>query len=193
MGRVAIEHCGWHGRVRPWPPSRHDVEGQSQLLYWYSVVIYCSLLLGCICIVYLNLFFGYLLPSVIILKLRHSSVAILLTATLFSFTEYIPVFCMHAPTCCLLTQRNAMRRATADDFTADGWRILDAYTPTVLRADSHIGDKDCLHYCVPGPADHWATLLYNMLLADRDRRRADKGKDGAGGAGKATTPRSTRQ
>eukprot|EP00903_Cladosiphon_okamuranus_P013819 g12861.t1 len=50
-------------------------------------------------------------------------------------------------------------------FSADkGWRLLDAYTPTFLRSDSHIGDSDCLHYCVPGPADHWVTLLYNILL-----------------------------
>ncbi|CAM9748091.1 unnamed protein product [Hapterophycus canaliculatus] len=45
-----------------------------------------------------------------------------------------------------------------------GWKLIDAYSPTLLRPDSHIGDKDCLHYCVPGPADHWLTLLYNILL-----------------------------
>eukprot|EP00752_Nemacystus_decipiens_P006289 g5669.t1 len=50
-------------------------------------------------------------------------------------------------------------------FSAEkGWRLLDAYTPTLLRADSHIGGPDCLHFCVPGPADHWVTLLYNVLL-----------------------------
>lgn len=52
--------------------------------------------------------------------------------------------------------------------TDDGWRLLDAYSPTFLRADSHIGGNDCLHYCVPGPADHWITLLYNILLAATD-------------------------
>ncbi|CAM9986379.1 unnamed protein product, partial [Hapterophycus canaliculatus] len=46
---------------------------------------------------------------------------------------------------------------------ADGWTLLDAYGPTILRADSHAGD-DGLHYCVPGPIDHWVTLLYNILL-----------------------------
>ena len=45
-----------------------------------------------------------------------------------------------------------------------GWCFIDAFTPTLLRADSHIGDGDCLHYCVPGPADHWVALLYNILL-----------------------------
>lgn len=44
------------------------------------------------------------------------------------------------------------------------WQLLDAYSPTLLRADSHIGGRDCLHYCAPGPADHWVVLLYNMLL-----------------------------
>lgn len=46
---------------------------------------------------------------------------------------------------------------------ADGWTLLDAYGPTILRADSHAGE-DGLHYCVPGPIDHWVTLLYNILL-----------------------------
>lgn len=38
-----------------------------------------------------------------------------------------------------------------------GWRLLDAYSPTLLRADMHIGERrdterkpDCLHYCVVG-------------------------------------------
>eukprot|EP00904_Undaria_pinnatifida_P012817 jgi/Undpi1/8666/HiC_scaffold_25.g11131.m1 len=46
----------------------------------------------------------------------------------------------------------------------DGWRLIDSYTPTVLRPDLHIGGNDCLHYCIPGPTDHWVRLLYNMLL-----------------------------
>lgn len=46
------------------------------------------------------------------------------------------------------------------------WRLLDSYTPTFLRADSHMGGNgpDCLHYCLPGPTDHWVRLLYNILL-----------------------------
>ncbi|CAN0037514.1 unnamed protein product [Ectocarpus fasciculatus] len=51
----------------------------------------------------------------------------------------------------------------------DGWIELDAYTPTLLRPDYHLGgdeSPDCLHYCIPGPIDHWVRLLYNMLLAE---------------------------
>lgn len=51
----------------------------------------------------------------------------------------------------------------------NGWRLLDAYTPTVLRPDMHFGNLDCLHYCVPGPSHHWVRLLYNMLLAATNR------------------------
>lgn len=50
---------------------------------------------------------------------------------------------------------------------AEGWKLLDAYSPTILRPDSHQGGNDCLHYCLPGPVDHWVTLLYNMLLAEQ--------------------------
>ena len=48
-------------------------------------------------------------------------------------------------------------------FSYDNWNILDAYTPTILRADSHIGSGDCLHYCIPGPADLWVDFLYNII------------------------------
>lgn len=50
------------------------------------------------------------------------------------------------------------------------WVLLDAYSPTILRADSHPGEAgaalDCLHYCMPGPVDHWVRLLYNVLVVD---------------------------
>ena len=52
-----------------------------------------------------------------------------------------------------------------------GWRLLDVFSPTVLRADAHIGGRDCLHYCLPGPADHWIVLLYNTLLAAANARQ----------------------
>mmetsp|Transcript_37560 Transcript_37560/g.83959 ORF Transcript_37560/g.83959 Transcript_37560/m.83959 type:complete len:459 (-) Transcript_37560:189-1565(-) len=39
--------------------------------------------------------------------------------------------------------------------------FLDVATSTILRRDGH---RDYLHYCVPGPMDHWVTLLYNALV-----------------------------
>eukprot|EP00965_Chrysotila_dentata_P257437 6212887-Pleurochrysis_carterae.AAC.7 len=49
-----------------------------------------------------------------------------------------------------------------------------------MRSDGHVAgamafhadslkstaQKDCLHYCLPGPADSWAHALYNLLLND---------------------------
>ena len=37
-----------------------------------------------------------------------------------------------------------------------------------LRGDGHVTYGDCLHYCTPGPPDHWNHLLYHIL-----RRRSD--------------------
>jgi len=39
--------------------------------------------------------------------------------------------------------------------------FLDVAPSTALRRDGH---RDFLHYCVPGPIDHWVNLLYNALL-----------------------------
>lgn len=55
-------------------------------------------------------------------------------------------------------------------LSGDGWWLLDVYSPTHVRADSHIGGSDCLHYCVPGPADHWTMLLYNIILEARSSK-----------------------
>ena len=46
--------------------------------------------------------------------------------------------------------------------------MLDAYTPTIMRRDMHGHEGDGLHYCIPGPVDHWVRLLYNMLLVDTE-------------------------
>eukprot|EP00903_Cladosiphon_okamuranus_P011478 g10810.t1 len=58
------------------------------------------------------------------------------------------------------------------------WKLLDAYSPTILRADSHPGEAgevlDCLHYCMPGPVDHWVRLLYNILLVDFTHEQASR-------------------
>ncbi|CAM9519678.1 unnamed protein product, partial [Discosporangium mesarthrocarpum] len=57
-----------------------------------------------------------------------------------------------------------MNAAVEPVFRGAGWSILDVHTPTLLRADNHRGNGDCLHYCVPGPIDHWVVLAFNMLL-----------------------------
>ncbi|CAM9681598.1 unnamed protein product [Ectocarpus sp. 4 AP-2014] len=60
----------------------------------------------------------------------------------------------------------------AFEATNGGWTLLDAYSPTILRADFHASEEDGLHYCLPGPIDHWVVLLYNILLekVKSDRR-----------------------
>ncbi len=40
---------------------------------------------------------------------------------------------------------------------------VDVYTPTVLRIDMRRAPEDCLHYCIPGPVDTWALLIFNVL------------------------------
>ncbi|CAI5515036.1 unnamed protein product [Closterium sp. Naga37s-1] len=44
----------------------------------------------------------------------------------------------------------------------------DVDTATGLRPDGHVmlkdGRADCLHYCLPGPADTWVRMLFNILV-----------------------------
>jgi hypothetical protein len=48
--------------------------------------------------------------------------------------------------------------------------VLDLVPSTALRQDSHING---LHYCLPGPLDTWAILLYNALLIIDDATEAE--------------------
>ena len=57
-------------------------------------------------------------------------------------------------------QRNSV---AAPIFEAAGFKVLDVYTPTSMRADAHI-PKDCLHYCIPGPTLHWVNLAAAAVL-----------------------------
>lgn len=42
---------------------------------------------------------------------------------------------------------------------------LDVNASTFFRPDSHANpNRDCLHYCVPGPVDNWVILFYNTLV-----------------------------
>ena len=56
-------------------------------------------------------------------------------------------------------------RVAVDIFTRGNgsFALLDAYRTTIQRRDSHISHLDCLHYCLPGPADHWANMLFELL------------------------------
>ena len=41
--------------------------------------------------------------------------------------------------------------------------LLDIATPTILRADHHVGGDDCLHYCCHSVVDHWLLLFINAM------------------------------
>jgi GDSL/SGNH-like Acyl-Esterase family found in Pmr5 and Cas1p len=48
--------------------------------------------------------------------------------------------------------------------------LLQIEETTLQRPDGHRvegfnGQEDCLHYCEPGPVDHWAELFYHHLVA----------------------------
>ena len=48
--------------------------------------------------------------------------------------------------------------------------LLRVEETTLKRPDGHRvegfqGQEDCLHYCEPGPVDHWAELFYHHVVA----------------------------
>jgi hypothetical protein len=45
-------------------------------------------------------------------------------------------------------------------FEEAGFVHLATYAPTIRRLDSHIGARDCLHYCIPGPSVAWCEMLF---------------------------------
>ena len=59
-------------------------------------------------------------------------------------------------------RRNAMAREIVE---AAGGLYVDLAALTDLRPDGHVGGQDCLRYCMPGPLDAWALILYNVMLA----------------------------
>ncbi|KAF7725237.1 hypothetical protein EC973_000325 [Apophysomyces ossiformis] len=60
-----------------------------------------------------------------------------------------------------LSRRNAIARVVVE--TAGGL-FVDLAALTDLRPDGHVGGQDCLRYCIPGPADAWIHVLYNVFL-----------------------------
>lgn len=58
--------------------------------------------------------------------------------------------------------------AAKDVLKRFGVVYMDLDTPLSMRPDGHLrnldGSMDCYFYCIPGPVDHFAGLLYNTLL-----------------------------
>ncbi|CAG8594079.1 4246_t:CDS:1 [Scutellospora calospora] len=46
---------------------------------------------------------------------------------------------------------------------AFGGVFLDIEPAMITRADGHIGGRDCLRWCIPGPADVWLDFLFYVL------------------------------
>jgi hypothetical protein len=48
---------------------------------------------------------------------------------------------------------------------ADGfeWSILRADLPSLSRADAHLSERDCTHWCLPGVPDVWNELLLSHI------------------------------
>ncbi|KAG2212614.1 hypothetical protein INT47_000590 [Mucor saturninus] len=58
-------------------------------------------------------------------------------------------------------RRNAMARVIVE---AAGGLFVDLAALSDLRPDGHVGGQDCLRYCIPGPLDSWALILYKVFL-----------------------------
>lgn len=64
-----------------------------------------------------------------------------------------------------LDRRNAIARVIVE---AAGGIFLDMAAITDMRPDGHVGGQDCLRYCIPGPMDTWAQILYHVFLASQN-------------------------
>lgn len=58
-------------------------------------------------------------------------------------------------------RRNAIAKTIVE---ASGGIYLDLAAMTDLRPDGHIGQGDCLRYCIPGPLDATMQIYYNVFL-----------------------------
>ncbi|KAG1189673.1 hypothetical protein G6F36_003715 [Rhizopus arrhizus] len=58
-------------------------------------------------------------------------------------------------------RRNAIAKAVVE---ASGGVYLDLASMVDLRPDGHIGQGDCLRYCIPGPMDSTIHLYYQIFL-----------------------------
>ena len=79
-------------------------------------------------------------------------------------------------------------------FRRAGFRVVDVYNASALRADSH-SYTDCLHYLVPGPSLHWVRVFWDELLrsagrdADQDCGSTTGPRDARGWTGRAAATR----
>jgi hypothetical protein len=59
---------------------------------------------------------------------------------------------------------NIWRELANDPLYSNQLRILDVELMMSYRPDGHSSPpRDCLHYCLPGPIDHWNDLLQKMI------------------------------
>jgi hypothetical protein len=72
---------------------------------------------------------------------------------------------------------HSLNKIAMASFTQKGAEILDAYGSSVMRWDGHMGDGDCLHYCMGGTAyDSWVLFLQNHLIGHAKRRQEASGR-----------------
>eukprot|EP00667_Euglena_gracilis_P015255 EG_transcript_15847 len=75
----------------------------------------------------------------------------------------------------LLTQNQLVESLIRRSFP--GILYWDVEQATAYRQDSHTQPNDCLHYCIPGPIDHWVESFGQLLWAVRRGCREEGNPD----------------
>lgn len=57
-------------------------------------------------------------------------------------------------------RQNALAKKIVEEYD---YIYMDVDEMLSKRPDGHINEKDCLHYCIPGPLDSVIQLFYNIL------------------------------
>ena len=71
-------------------------------------------------------------------------------------------------------QRQKQEQSSTETYNFD---VLDTYDLGLLRPDSHVSSKDCLHNCNPGIQDEYNTMLLHLLrlhYEEQNRLKNDK-------------------
>jgi len=63
-------------------------------------------------------------------------------------------------------RQNGLAKKIVEDA---GYVYMDVDAMLSKRPDGHINERDCLHYCLPGPLDSVVQLFYNVLSLLRSR------------------------